>query len=586
MPHPKAEIDERLARLAGPSIRNWEPASALNTGGMRADAYLDMGWGNLIFGQTFSSARDLVELMLEAGRERRDIALYLRDPHVTLSLAPHRLFLDPSHTFRLWRNKYRASRRRLQGAVLRRVEGERDAREANRIYASRHMVTTDPAFMLDKRAERLRTYFIAEADPEPGHTDGEVLGVVQGVDHAQVFNDPENGASLWCLAVDGQCQVPGVGRALVCQMIEHYFARGREYLDLSVMHDNASAISLYEKLGFERVPAFCIKSKNPINEKYFIPAQPQAELNPYAKVIVDEAMRRGIAVDVIDQEAGYFTLSLGGRSVTCRESLSELTTAIAMSRCDDKRVTRRLLEGAGLGTPPQADAGNAGENAVFLAEHGSVVVKPARGEQGGGISVDVRDPDAVEAAITQAREVCPDVVLEKYCEGEDVRVIVINYEVVAAAVRRAAIITGTGTHTMEQLIQKYNRRRMAATGGESRVPRDAQTARCLAQAGLNWDSVPEKNRKLQVRKAANLHTGGTIHDVTARLGATLRDACIRAARAIDIPVTGLDLLTPDVAGEEYVIIEANERPGLANHEPQPTAERFIDSLFPHSTSGR
>jgi hypothetical protein len=32
-----------------------------------------------------------------------------------------------------------------------------------------------------------------------------------------------------------------------------------------------------------------------------------------------------------------------------------------------------------------------------------------------------------------------------------------------------------------------------------------------------------------------------------------------------------------------VSIEANERPGLANHEPQPTAERFIDLLFPLST---
>jgi hypothetical protein len=31
-----------------------------------------------------------------------------------------------------------------------------------------------------------------------------------------------------------------------------------------------------------------------------------------------------------------------------------------------------------------------------------------------------------------------------------------------------------------------------------------------------------------------------------------------------------------------VFIEANERPGLANHEPQPTAERFVDLLFPMS----
>ena len=53
-----------------------------------------------------------------------------------------------------------------------------------------------------------------------------------------------------------------------------------------------------------------------------------------------------------------------------------------------------------------------------------------------------------------------------------------------------------------------------------------------------------------------------------------------ASRTLDIPVTGLDLLVPAVDGPDYVIVEANERPGLANHEPQPTAERFIDLLFP------
>jgi hypothetical protein len=31
-----------------------------------------------------------------------------------------------------------------------------------------------------------------------------------------------------------------------------------------------------------------------------------------------------------------------------------------------------------------------------------------------------------------------------------------------------------------------------------------------------------------------------------------------------------------------VFIEANERPGLANHEPQPTAQAFIDFLFPQN----
>ena len=91
-----------------------------------------------------------------------------------------------------------------------------------------------------------------------------------------------------------------------------------------------------------------------------------------------------------------------------------------------------------------------------------------------------------------------------------------------------------------------------------------------------------------VRKAANLHLGGTIHDVTEEVHPTLIRAAVAAARAIDIPVTGVDLMVKSPREADYAFIEANERPGLANHEPQPTAERFVDLLFPLSapTSAR
>ena len=54
------------------------------------------------------------------------------------------------------------------------------------------------------------------------------------------------------------------------------------------------------------------------------------------------------------------------------------------------------------------------------------------------------------------------------------------------------------------------------------------------------------------------------------------------AEAIAIPVVGVDLIVVDVAQPGAVVIEANEQPGLANHEPQPTVERFVDLLFPGS----
>jgi len=85
-----------------------------------------------------------------------------------------------------------------------------------------------------------------------------------------------------------------------------------------------------------------------------------------------------------------------------------------------------------------------------------------------------------------------------------------------------------------------------------------------------------------VQSTANLHSGGTIHDVTPELHPALKEVAEQAARRLDIPVVGLDLIVEAPDKPSYVIIEANERPGLANHEPQPTAQRFIDLLFPLS----
>ena len=45
---------------------------------------------------------------------------------------------------------------------------------------------------------------------------------------------------------------------------------------------------------------------------------------------------------------------------------------------------------------------------------------------------------------------------------------------------------------------------------------------------------------------------------------------------------GIDLMVASPHRPDYHFIEANERPGLANHEPQPVAERFLDLLFPLS----
>ncbi len=544
---------------------------------MKSDAVLHMGWGRLLFAHTFDHQRDIATILQDEKPGERDVAFYVRDPHVILSMAPQELFLDPSHTYRIWLNQYRAGRDRPKGILIRRIQTRADIEGINRIYAARQMVLADEEYLWSHRRSRVLLYIVAEDTDS-----GEIVGVSAGVDHHLFFHDPESGSSLWSLAVDAQAPKPGVGEALVRYLAEHYHALGRAYMDLSVMHNNAEAVRLYEKIGFKRVPVFCMKHKNPINEPLFVSPAPDEKMNPYADIIIREARRRGIAVDVLDKENAYFTLSYGGRSIICRESLTELTSAITMSWCDNKQVTLRLLSNHGLKIPDQMTVHEDDERKAFLKKHRRVVVKPVRGEQGQGISVDVTTLEELDKAIRRAKQYCDTVIIEKMVKGTDLRIIVIGYKVVAAAVRKPPEIVGTGQHTIKELIGKLSRRRSAATGGESRIPMDDETKRSVAAAGYDMDDVLPADKTLTVRKTANLHTGGTIHDVTDDLHPELKKAAEKAARALNIPVVGLDFLVPKVDGPEYVVIEANERPGLANHEPQPTAECFIDLLFPQS----
>ena len=534
------------------------------------------GWGRLLIGHTFPNPASLANELLNEQPGERDIALYVAAPQQVLAQSPQQLFLDPSDTLRLWFTDYRPATRVFRGFRIRRAQSEADWSAINTLYQARSMLPIDPA-LLTARHQGGPVYWMAEDEDS-----GAVIGSVMGLNHHTAFHDPENGSSLWCLAVDPQCSRPGVGEVLVRHLIEHFMSRGLSYLDLSVLHDNAQAKSLYAKLGFRTLSTFAIKRKNGINQPLFLGPGPEAGLNPYARILVEEAYKRGIDVQIDDAAAGLFTLSQGGRRIRCRESLSDLTSAISMSLCQDKRLTHSILSNAGLNMPAQQLAGTADDNLAFLECHSRVVVKPVDGEQGNGVAVDLDSIEQVQQAIEAARAFDSRVLLESFHEGLDLRIVVIGFYVVAAAIRRPAQVMGDGLHSVHQLIEAQSRRRQAATEGESRIPLDAETLRSVRAAGYEYESIVPAGQLVAVRRTANLHTGGCLEDVTDILHPVLAAAAVRAARALDIPVVGLDLMVPAADQPEYVFIEANERAGLANHEPQPTAERFIDLLFPHS----
>src|SRR3546814_10606371 len=138
-----------------------------------------------------------------------------------------------SSDLRLWLNEYRPARRQPSGFIVAPVNSDEEMAEIDRIYLARGMVPVDPDFPGRRHETREVVYLLAREEET-----GQVIGTVMGVDHKRAFDDPENGSSLWSLAVDPQTSHPGVGAALVRQPAARFQARGSSFMALAVMHAN------------------------------------------------------------------------------------------------------------------------------------------------------------------------------------------------------------------------------------------------------------------------------------------------------------------------------------------------------------
>jgi len=276
------------------------------------------------------------------------------------------------------------------------------------------------------------------------------------------------------------------------------------------------------------------------------------------------------------------------------------TSNIAVELASDKEETNGILRDLGLPVPSQMlvrtkrDAVRAAEKIGY-----PVVLKPLAGNHGRGVSINLRTPDEVEVGFAKSSEHGKTTIVESYIEGFDHRLLVVNGHLVAAAKRVPGHVVGDGENTIERLVEIVNEDPRRGVGHEkvlTRLEFDHQAERLLAKLGYDKDTVPAKDEMVYLRSTANLSTGGTAIDVTDVIHPDNREMAIRAIRAIDLDIGGVDFLTKDIS-ESYRdagggICEVNAGPGFRMHvapsegTPRDVAGPVIDMLFPPDSPSR
>lgn len=322
-------------------------------------------------------------------------------------------------------------------------------------------------------------------------------------------------------------------------------------------------------------------------------------LGPSTGSIVDEAASRGIPWIRLNKYS-LCQLGYGRNQKRIQATVTSQTSSIGVEIACDKEDTKYLLQQAEVPVPRgEIVKTERGLEEVVRDLGFPLVVKPINGNHGRGITTNIRTEEQARVAFAAAKSVSNSVIVERYITGEDYRILVINYQMVAAARRTPARVAGDGKSSIRQLIDRVNADPKRGFGHENvltAIKVDAMTQSILDAKGYTEDTVLPDGEILNLKDTANLSTGGTATDVTDIVHPDNVFMAERIARIIGLDICGIDIMTTDIsqplAQTGGAILEVNAAPGFRMHLA-PTeglarnvAGHVVDMLFPPGTPFR
>lgn len=296
---------------------------------------------------------------------------------------------------------------------------------------------------------------------------------------------------------------------------------------------------------------------------------PISTLSQHNKLIEMAAKNLGIAVKRIDKK--YLSLSNSDKKYFSTSSNFSFESLTAYWMCGDKLLSASMLAESGLPVPSfsgwsSANAATAFKKFADLPK--PLVVKPARGSSGKGVTVDINNLRDFKRAFYNASAHCQDVIVEQFIEGRHWRVTLLRDELIVAWERLPAQVVGDGCSTIRELVNSYNGSLTDYKGFPIGKPIriDKRAARDLSVQGLSADTVLDCEKVAYVHLVCNDGLGGRTRDVTDQLHQDFLELSIRAARTLNAQLAGVDIIAENITmayvpGEAY-INEVNTTPGL------------------------
>lgn len=265
--------------------------------------------------------------------------------------------------------------------------------------------------------------------------------------------------------------------------------------------------------------------------------------------------------------------------------LSHFNTRRAVLNCRQKNVTSTILRSANIPVPASytwRHGWSHNDNITKMLRNMKfpVVVKPANGTQGRGVTVGVRNRVELIKCVSALKK--EPVVVEQQVSGENYRILVLNNHIIDIVHRLAPAVIGNGKDSLRTLIDKYNINQRK----HSLFPIKNINYNYIKDQGYTINSVIPSGSKVTVTNTVNFHNGSKLARIPqSMVHPSIINASKRINKLIGANCTGIDLMTDDISKPGGHFIEVNAFPDMYihtkvdNNNKYYAVDRFVKNIF-------
>lgn len=301
----------------------------------------------------------------------------------------------------------------------------------------------------------------------------------------------------------------------------------------------------------------------------------QLELS--TQIIINEAKKRGVQVEVLDWDDNFIRLIKGDRVEYIKQGTkTSLDNYVVPLIMENKELTKLILREHSINVPDSVTVKNL-EDALKLYpnfENKNIVIKPKSANFGEGVLIikGLKSREVYTNAIKDAFNYSNNVLIEDYVAGEEYRFLVVTDEVLAVMYRVPANVEGDGIHNIKELVDKKNqdpRRGKGYLTPLEKIDIGPIEMHNLDAQNMDVNYVPKPEEVVYLRENSNLSTGGDSIDFTDEIHEGYKEIAIKSAEAVEAKICGVDIIIPDVKAKpdknNHSIIELNFNPVIYPH---------------------